>query len=91
MPGHTQGIMDEMAKPYPVDGVPTSLKDLGYLYVGLDDHWQNCTMHCANGTVIPSWETENGFGYKSCANTTGSYVDPPWYEDDGTPLVNTHR
>ena len=49
--------MDEMAKPYPVAGEDgmVSLKDLGYLYVGLDDHWQNCTMHCANGTVIPSW------------------------------------
>lgn len=31
-------MMDEMVKKYPVDGVPTSLKDLGYLYVGLDDH-----------------------------------------------------
>ena len=50
-------MMDEMAKPYPVAGEDgmVSLKDLGYLYVGLDDHWQNCTIHCANGTVIPSW------------------------------------
>ena len=31
-------MMDEMVKKYPVDGEPTSLKDLGYLYVGLDDH-----------------------------------------------------
>ena len=28
-----QSMMDEMVKKYPVDGVPTSLKDLGYLYV----------------------------------------------------------
>ena len=89
-----ENMMDEMAKERLVDGVPTSLKDLGYLYVGLDDHWQNCTMHCANGTVIPSWETSGswpGFGYKSCANTTGSYVDPPWYDNDGNPRVDTHR
>jgi len=25
-------MMDEMAKPYDVDGTPTSLRDLGYLY-----------------------------------------------------------
>jgi hypothetical protein len=30
-------MMEEMVKKYPVDGVPTSLKDLGYIYVGLDD------------------------------------------------------
>jgi len=28
-----ESMMDEMVKKYPVDGVPTSLKDLGYLYV----------------------------------------------------------
>jgi alpha-galactosidase len=30
-----ESMMEEMATKYPVDGVPTSLKDLGYLYVGL--------------------------------------------------------
>ena len=29
-------MADELAKKYDVDGVPTSLADLGYLYVGLD-------------------------------------------------------
>ena len=30
-----EDIMEEMARKYPVDGVPTSLADLGYKYVGL--------------------------------------------------------
>lgn len=38
-----EGIMDGMvAKKRMVDGVPTSLCDLGYCDVGLDDNWQNC-------------------------------------------------
>ena len=28
-----ESMMDEMVKKYPVDGVPTSLQELGYLYV----------------------------------------------------------
>lgn len=58
-------MMDQMATKYPVDdgedihgdriaSEPTSLKDLGYIYAGLDDHWQNCTTICPNGTVIPN-------------------------------------
>ena len=41
-----EAMMDQMVKKYPVDGVPTSLKDLGYIYAGLDDHWQNCSETC---------------------------------------------
>jgi len=38
-----QGIMDGMvSKARMVDGVPTSLCDLGYCDVGLDDNWQVC-------------------------------------------------
>jgi len=38
-----ESIMDEMvAKKRKVDGVPTSLCDLGYCDVGLDDNWQKC-------------------------------------------------
>lgn len=38
-----EGIMDGVAsKKRTVDGVPTSLCDLGYCDVGLDDNWQNC-------------------------------------------------
>ena len=29
--------MDAMAAKYDVDGVPTSLADLGYKYVGIDE------------------------------------------------------
>merc|ERR1719235_2648520 len=37
------GIMDGMVKrSRMVDGKPTSLCDLGYCDVGLDDNWQNC-------------------------------------------------
>jgi hypothetical protein len=43
-----------------VNGVPTSLKDLGYTDVGLDDFWQKCgsygpnqyTYHNAEGTPV---------------------------------------
>ena len=85
--------MDELTTKRPVDGEPTSLAELGYLYVGLDDHWQNCTRTCANGTVVPSWWTNNGFDYASCvdprtgkSNNTGSHV-PPWHAPDGEPLA----
>eukprot|EP00928_Gymnodinium_smaydae_P033234 TRINITY_DN23857_c0_g2_i1.p1 TRINITY_DN23857_c0_g2~~TRINITY_DN23857_c0_g2_i1.p1 ORF type:complete len:445 (-),score=86.88 TRINITY_DN23857_c0_g2_i1:117-1451(-) len=38
-----EGIMDGMvSKKREVDGVPTSLCDLGYCDVGLDDNWQKC-------------------------------------------------
>merc|ERR1719413_72942 len=38
-----EGIMDGMVKGSRlVDGVPTSLCDLGYCDVGLDDNWQAC-------------------------------------------------
>jgi alpha-galactosidase len=38
-----EGIMDGMvSKKRTVNGVPTSLCDLGYCDVGLDDNWQNC-------------------------------------------------
>ena len=39
-----EGIMDGMMrKDRTVDGVPTSLCDLGYCDVGLDDNWQQCS------------------------------------------------
>jgi len=39
-----EAIMDGMvSKKRTVDGVPTSLCDLGYCDVGLDDTWQNCS------------------------------------------------
>lgn len=38
-----EGIMDGMtSKKRMVDGVPTSLCDLGFCDVGLDDNWQKC-------------------------------------------------
>ena len=55
-------IMDGMvARERLVDGVPTSLCDLGYCDVGLDDNWQACgagvngSFHAADGT--PLWNT----------------------------------
>ena len=57
---------------------------------GLDDHWQNCTRTCSNGTVIPSWRTHNNFDYQGCDNNTGSWATP-WYDDDGAPQVDEHR
>jgi hypothetical protein len=41
--GLIEGIMDGMvSRKRTVDGVPTSLCDLGYCDVGLDDNWQQC-------------------------------------------------
>jgi alpha-galactosidase len=44
-----EGVMDGMvSKKRSVDGVPTSLCDLGYCDVGLDDNWQNCDAGAGN-------------------------------------------
>jgi hypothetical protein len=86
-----ENIMEEMAAKHPVDGVPTSLADLGYKYVGLDDHWQNCTTVCPNGTVVPSYAVlhksngQDDYDYQGCVNATGGKVagsrQIPWYSD----------
>lgn len=56
-----EGIMTGMtSRRNSVDGVPTSLLDLGYSMVGLDDAWQECgsygpnkyTYHDANGNPV---------------------------------------
>jgi hypothetical protein len=98
-----ENMMAEMVKKYPVDGVPTSLKDLGYLYVGLDDHWQNCTVVCPNGTVVPSWKpgperwgAANGpdYNYQSCVDAVGANVPGsrsiPWYSDGTDPAMGPY-
>ena len=49
-----------VSKKRNVDGVPTSLLDLGYITVGLDDNWQLCgsygplqyTYHDVNGSPV---------------------------------------
>lgn len=52
-------IMDGMvAKDRNVDGVPTSLCDLGYCDVGLDDNWQECGSH---GTGKYTYHSDVGF------------------------------
>jgi hypothetical protein len=53
--------------------IPTSITR--YLYVGLDDHWQNCTTICPNGTVIPSWKPYNGdYDYQCCRDADGKCI-----------------
>jgi hypothetical protein len=100
-------MMDELTTKYPVDGVPTSLKDLGYIYVGLDDHWQNCTTICPDGTVVPSWKpycTSKGcdYNYQCCRDASGQCNHTgakslPWYSDGtdgmpyGTPIFDKVR
>jgi len=47
-----EGIMASMVRRssrYTVDGVPTSLCDLGFCDVGLDDNWQACGRHGEGG------------------------------------------
>jgi hypothetical protein len=98
-----ESMMDEMVKKYPVDGVPTSLAELGYLYVGLDDHWQNCTVVCPNGTIVPSWKPgperwgpANGpdYNYQACTNGSGVPVKGartiPWYSDGTDPAMGPY-
>jgi len=59
-----EGIMDGMvAKTRMVDGKATSLCDLGYCDVGLDDNWQNCNAgaggnhyHDADGNPVVNTE-----------------------------------
>eukprot|EP00322_Chrysochromulina_rotalis_P014404 CAMPEP_0115844618 /NCGR_PEP_ID=MMETSP0287-20121206/8921_1 /TAXON_ID=412157 /ORGANISM="Chrysochromulina rotalis, Strain UIO044" /LENGTH=438 /DNA_ID=CAMNT_0003298349 /DNA_START=63 /DNA_END=1379 /DNA_ORIENTATION=+ len=62
-----EGIMDSMVRRdprYTVDGNPTSLCDLGYCDVGLDDNWQACgsygdegyTYHDEDGNPIVNEE-----------------------------------
>jgi len=60
-----QGIMDGMvSKSRSVDGVPTSLCDLGYCDVGLDDNWQECgnygadnfTYHDEDGSPVVNYD-----------------------------------
>ena len=92
-----ENMMDALAKEYPVDGVPTSLASLGfiiYIYAGLDDHWQNCTRVCADGSVVQSWLPGD---YQCCkdpagkCNNTGSHV-LPWYDPvTSAPMVDLHR
>lgn len=59
-----EGIMDKMAnKSRTVDGVATSLRDLGYDNCGLDDNWQQCgagidkSFHDADGNPIINTKT----------------------------------
>jgi len=59
-----EGIMDGMvSKKRTVDGVPTSLCDLGYCDVGLDDNWQDCSggtdgnhYHDSNGNPVMNYD-----------------------------------
>ena len=94
-------MMDELTTKYPVDGVPTSLAELGYIYVGLDDHWQNCTVVCPNGTVVPSWKPKPGsnghgpdYNYQGCVDATGNAVPGsraiPWYSDGTDPNMGPY-
>jgi hypothetical protein len=54
-----------------------------------DDHWQNCTTVCPNGTVVPSYKVvhksngQSSYDYQPCVNATGGKVPGarqiPWY------------
>lgn len=58
-----EGIMLGMtSKKRTVDGVPTSLCDLGYCDVGLDDNWQLCGSYGADEFT---YHDETGYGLHS--------------------------
>merc|ERR1712159_582018 len=55
-----EGIMDGMVRrDRMVDGKPTSLCDLGYCDVGLDDNWQKCG-HYGSGLVKHNYHDDAG-------------------------------
>merc|ERR1719426_371848 len=82
-------IMDGVvAKTRTVDGKPTSLCDLGYCDVGLDDNWQNCKAgadgnhyHDADGNPVVNLDR-----FPDMKAMTNHYHDA-----DGNPVVNLDR
>lgn len=57
---YIEAIMDGMVRrEREVDGVLTSLCDLGYCEVGVDDGWQSCTL--APGVVPGTWPPTGSF------------------------------
>ena len=66
---------------------------------GLDDHWQNCTTICPNGTTVPSYAPRqhgNGldYNYQQCVNASGANVPGsrsiPWYSDGTDPAMGPY-
>ena len=82
-----ESIMDGMVRrDRNVDGVPTSLCDLGYCDVGLDDNWQQC-----GGYVTLTLTLTLALTLTLTLTLTryGPHKALHFHEDDGTPLVNT--
>eukprot|EP01061_Rhynchopus_euleeides_P036023 TRINITY_DN606_c0_g1_i3.p2 TRINITY_DN606_c0_g1~~TRINITY_DN606_c0_g1_i3.p2 ORF type:complete len:418 (+),score=148.79 TRINITY_DN606_c0_g1_i3:47-1300(+) len=59
-----EAVIDKMSdRSRTVDGVPTSLVDLGYISMGLDDNWQACgdgvngSFHDASGVPLVNTDT----------------------------------
>ena len=92
--GLIEGIMDGMvSKKRSVDGVPTSLCDLGYCDVGLDDNWQKCgagvggnNYHDADGNPIINEELFPVFDAPNCG-TSGSVAQLAVATPDLSTLV----
>jgi hypothetical protein len=86
-----EAIMEEMARKYPVDGVPTSLADLGYKYVGLGArfphrsrgpltgaglHYHTCS--CQKLRLETPRQTTTGRTARQCARTAPSSPATRW-------------
>jgi len=74
-------IMDGMVvRKWKVDGVPTSLCDLGYCEVGLDDSWQDCREGRADNSEV------DPFTFLAVDELGYSYHDA-----DGRPMVSRNK
>jgi alpha-galactosidase len=78
-------IIDAIAdRSRSVNGKPTSLADLGYTHVGLDDNWQNCgagvngSFHNANGDPIINTQRFPNMQQMN-QNAHQKNVKPGWY------------
>jgi len=80
-----------------VNGKPTSLADLGYSDVGLDDAWQLCgASRCACGPATESPEAVSSTVCRLATRTCDAGAYGPgnsyhYHDASGNPIVNTTR
>jgi len=79
MRGAMRAVLDESRS---VRGKPTSLRDLGFGWVSMDDGWQqcNCSVRQDEDPMLPKCSVDECFR----GNCT-------WHDASGAPRVNRHR
>ena len=91
-----EGQIDGLARRrHSVNGTPTSLLDLGYSSIGLDDGWQNCgggvnkTYHAADGTPLVNLTLFPDM-HAMVAKGHAAGVQMGWYANNCWCNENTH-